>query len=436
MTTDLLKITVIALFVTGLVTIVFAFRKRSLLIMVVQLGFIALVTSQALWVTFSLGASNDVLHYVGYARFYTDDALLAALLFFFFQLCLFAISILIPRLKESCGDEIGRLDQPPFPADSRYINKWFERSCFSFVVLLICPLIIVNAGGPRDFFLNPGSLITGQTALILSLGIVKWGLLGRVFYNMPIDKFSVFFFAVYVVFCLFTSRFLTVFALLQLALFWHYRISPLRWRSLAVALVGVFFVVVVFGVYRDIAHRSSGEIGDLRQFYSEVVKFLPLFFDWFFANNTEVFSGTCDAIRYLGQGGRLELLIPELNAVFSVIPGFIRTDDSFFISTLIKEVESVDSSSSVVTSGFERYVLGLGVVGFFIYSMGFCWYLLITEQSLRRPRLSFLVASSVHILSGIRGGLPGVLFFFGGAELLSSLCFRMFIARRDTSSRR
>jgi hypothetical protein len=298
------------------------------------------------------------------------------------------------------------------------VNSIREFAVYSIIALMVCPLIVINAGGIESFFLTSGSMVPGQTFLILGLAVLKWNILVRLMRGLPVTASSIFFLLSIYFFCLFTSRFLTVFALVQLSIAWHYFVRPLSLPRLIPSFFLIFSIIFVYGGYREVAHASASSGVDAGFFLENLEKFLPTTAEWFFNNNTEIFSGVCDAIRQLRGGANFDFLIPELQAIFFLIPNFIRTDDSIFIARVISEIaSSATRSNSVVTSGFERYLYGLGVLGFVAYSFCLLGFLYLSERSLRLKRIGFSSIAAVQAVNGLRGSLMGVLIFLDSLSI-------------------
>lgn len=408
----------------GVVGLVISLRRGALLTFFFQLSFLALVTSQLSWFAFFVLQGDVETYRMGYSAFSHDDATVAALLFLVFQLGLLASVLFTPRSYRFRMAERATRKSGDFSEQQCRVNSLRELVVYSTILLIICPLMIRNAGGLELFFLTPGSMIPGQAFLILALGALKWNILARLMTGLPVSASSVFFFLTYLFFCLFTSRFLTVFALVQLSIAWHYFVRPLNISKLMPAFFLIFFVVFIYGGYREVVHAGASNSVDAASIIFNMQQFLPTMAEWFFDNNTEIFSGVCDAIRQLRGGASFDFLIPELQAVFFLIPNFIRTEDSMFIAGLMTELATSGTrSNSVVVSGFERYLYGLGIFGFLLYCLILLGFLHLSERSLRLKRITFSSIAAVQAVNGLRGSLMGVLIFFGTAEYLASKVF-------------
>jgi len=408
----------------GVVGLVISLRRGALLTFFFQLSFLSLVTSQLSWFAFFVLQGDVETYRMGYSAFSHADAVVAALLFYLFQLGLLANVLFTPRASRSRMVEPATRKLGDLSEQKCRVNSLREWAVYLSILLIICPLMIINAGGIELFFLTPGSMVPGQTFLILALGALKWNILVRLMRGLPVSASSIFFFLTYLFFCLFTSRFLTVFALVQLSIAWHYFVRPLNIFKLLPAFFLIFFVVFVYGGYREVAHVGASNRADAAFIIGSIQQFLPTMAEWFFNNNTEIFSGVCDALRQLRGGAKLDFLIPELQAVFLLIPNFIRTDDSLLIARVMTDLATSGTrSNSVVASGFERYLYGLGVLGFLLYCLILLGFLHLSERSLRLRRMTFSSIAAVQAVNGLRGSLMGVLIFFGTAEYLASKVF-------------
>lgn len=418
----------------GFLSLFFAVKKRLLLVILFQIAFIGLVTSQSTWFAFTAYDNVGDAYSLGYSYFGLQDALFAAILFLLFQLALLLIVVYVLK-KNSRLFKKDLLNKIHSHKNIKSVNKIREIIIYSMVACVIGPLMILNAGGLSNFIYEPGAMLPGQTFLLLTLGILKWNLLNRLIYGISITLPSILYFCIYLFFCLFTSRFMTVFALLQLMIFWHYYLKPISQIQLLKSMLPILVVILVFGIYRDIAHNGLAKDLDIIELISMMLAFLPTFFDWFFSNNTEIFSGVANSLRQLREGADVNLLLPELSAVFSLLPNFIRTDDDLIFKNLLDYMNATGmQSNSVIASGFERYLIGVHVFGFALYSLLLLWFLYSAEVALQNGRRSFITVASVQAVNGIRGSLPGVLLFFGLADILASIVFRICLVTRLTNN--
>jgi hypothetical protein len=417
--------------ILGSLNLFVALKKKALLIFLFEIAFIGLVVSQATWFALSAIDSEQDIYYLGYSYFNLQDATISIYLFLSFQLVLFAVTFCLPNKLPADKPKKNLVITLSSRSHYYLIDKVRETIIHFLVVCVVGPAMIVNAGGFENFIYSPGSMLPGQTFLLMALGVLKWNLLNRLIYKIPITLMSLLYFAFYLFMCIFTSRFMVVFALLQLIIFSHYYIRPVNLKQIFLLMVPVAAVILIFGIYRDIAHSGLAKDSDIFELIAKMISFLPIFLDWFFSNNTEVFSGVADSLRQLREGIEIDLLLPELKVVFLLLPNFIRTDDNLIFARLLDEIiYSGVQSNSVIASGFERFVLGLGVMGFAVYSMVLLLFLFAAEIALRRKRRSFISVASVQALNGLRGSLAGVLLFFGLADYVASKVFRLCLIRR------
>jgi hypothetical protein len=416
----------LSMFAIGAVTAFTAARRGSLLLFFFQVAFSSLVSAQALW--FSLQDEMTGGASVGYARFSSIDAMNLVIFFLAFQIGLFFVSRRMPVLAQAQAlDKVSRANETR-PVYN--VSPGRETAIHLGVALVIGAAMINNAGGIIEFLYSPGAMIPGQTFLILALSVLKWSLFNRIMKGMNITLESILFFLFFLIFSLFTSRFMTIFAILQLLFFVHYYRQQVSVKSITFILIIIFTVVVIYGVYRDLASRGVFTYASFDQIIEEIFNFQPVFLDWFFSSNIEIFIGSADALRQLREGLHFDFLVSELSVIFSFFPNAIRTDEYFGISALVDGLElATNRSSSVVPSGFERYLLGLGVFGLIGYGVTLLWFLSIAERALRNRETGFVSVVSVQAINGLRGSLIGALAFFGFAEFLASKVFRLYATR-------
>lgn len=310
----------------------------------------------------------------------------------------------------------------PKPTRSSYIfaGIW----TFSIAILLIN-----KVGGLESAINKPGQMIGGQTVFILAIGLAKWPLILKIIRKQKINIIDISFFIVAVLITLFNSRFLAVFALLQLWIALNYcrkEISPLKITLMTIPLLGILFV---FGIYRDFAYKY-GTIGfEAAEIYSESsINFDAL--DWFYRYNVEGFTGLAGIINYKREAGGLEydFGISEFSIFLNYIPNSIRNNPNLFfadISNFFKDIYPF--SGSVVPSGIELSFGHFGLIGMLLYFslLGFLTaYFHYQAKKIGSHQVTVLLLS-VQLLSGVRGSIFGSIMFFGLADLITMWIYRI-----------
>jgi hypothetical protein len=405
----------------SLCTLYFSVKKSRLLVTIFQVVLLILVYGQIIWIAIKFNTENAQILQIGYNNVLYGDAITVAVMFLFFQLALFFLILLIPSVKA----------RVPIISNKLYvINSTVENLLLGFIGFVIPILMVYNAGGMK-FFTSPGAMIPGQTLLIILAGFLKWGVLNRLAYNLPQTLMTISCFILYVLLALFTSRFLTVFALLQVLLYFNYFSKPVSFWLLSKYLFGAFIVIIVFGVYRDFSSNIDIDGMSFSFIFSSMFDYSNHIFDWFYTLNTEVFVGVANALNEIRNFQSLDYLSSELKSVTLLFPNFIKTDPNFIIADLIQYLDSISSVSySVIPSGFERYYFGLKGFGFFLYSLMLLIFLWSCERSFSRSGNTWGAVFSIQSINAIRGSLLGVVLFFGLADYIAALVFKSLMRYR------
>lgn len=411
-----------ALFLLGFGNLFLSLRKGRLLTSIFQFAVIVLIFGQCLWLAKQFELYNSLQLPIGYNEVFLTDAIFVGYLFVFFQLGLSALTFKLDPFKTKRHSQ-----------NHCYKTNILAENLVLLVVAAAIPLAMIIKAGGMNFFYNPGSMLAGQTLLLFLAGILKWGVLSRIIFRMPQTFITRGCFVLYLLVALFTSRFMTIFALFQLMIFLHYFSSPLKLKGLINYGIFTFLIIIVFGIYRDIGSNNDISGTDWSDMFAQMIDFSGFFFDWFYTLNAEIFVGVCNAAYEIRSHQTLDYLVSELNFLTLFFPNSIKTDTGFLIyqfSTFISENSAV--SSSVIASGFERYYFGVGAFGFVLYSSILLGVLWLFETRLSRGRYSKSAVISIQVVNGIRGSLLGVISFFGIADLIAFYVFRLMIKRDRT----
>ena len=169
----------IGLITTGIITLIISLKKRLLLSSIFQFTVIILIYGQSLWLSSQFDLYNSLRLIIGYNEVYYTDSIFVGYLFALFQL---GLSLLVFMSKAFNAPYRNR-------AFTNKINVFYENLILLFIALLIPIAMVVNGGG-MSFFYNPGSMLAGQTLLLLLAGILKWSLLSRIMFGMPLTFIS------------------------------------------------------------------------------------------------------------------------------------------------------------------------------------------------------------------------------------------------------
>lgn len=406
-------------------TCVRSLYKGNLVLLIFQAALLVLVYGQIVWllVEFQRGGFNRVD--VGANIVRLSDLSVVSWFFLGFQSVLSVfIEPALPRMSPT------HEARKYVPSDPMLFLSTSREAALLFVFGVIAPVLMIwNAGG-LIFFTKPGSMLGGQTLLLFLLGVLKWPLLLRIVNGNSLGIMPILGFFLYILFALFTSRFMTLFAIIQLIIASHYFRGRLNFRKLFVGGFSAFLIILVFGAFRDIASNSQENELSLQFIFLELINFLPLVIDWFYTLNTEIIVGVCNVIFLEDNGADFDYLISELTIFASLFPNSLKIDPNFYISDLLSFIsDNKFPSSSVVASGFEIYFSGFGYFGIFLYAGFLLFFVYYCEKSLVVRRNPTSIVLSVQAINGIRGSLLGVLLFFGLADYGAFLLTKVFIQK-------
>lgn len=419
----ILSFTLLSLNIIGLYL---SFTRGQVLMSAFQSAFMLLVTGQCMWIS-SFGRFAG-FEQVGYNFFDEVSAITASVFFIIFQLLLILVTLLLGNFRKA---RLHRSNECVASTESGIAVPANTVIMVNVAIAsVVCPLMIANAGGIVNFLTEPGAMIPGQTFLILLLSILKWDVMTKLMNQENITITSIVFFLIFTVFCLFTSRFLTVFAVLQLLIIYNYYRKPLSSKQILTGSLLIFIIIFFYGIYRDVSSKGVLSYGNLEDFKDVIYAFLPRTFEWFYGENVEVYSGLAEALHRTAGGEDIDFLLSELSFLFNLFPSFISDSAYLGISELESQFQTtVSQKNSVVPSGFEIFVLGLAWPGFFIYGCILVAFLYVCEVNLKSQKNVFFVVLSIQALNGIRGSLISASLFFGIADLLG---YRLFAPRRRT----
>lgn len=404
----------------NLINVVINLYKKNFVLFLFNVAFFVLCGLQSFWSYYKL---IDYYQFVaGYNLINIHSHSQALYYFLLFQIMMLFLSLICPRYSVSKW---------------KYTNKTFlsknyilfENVFLFLLFIIIIYLMTLNAGGVINFLTNPGSLISGQTSLLLLTSIFKWPLFARIILNIHINIGSVFFFIIYLIIAVFNSRFLTIFAIFQMIIFLHYFKSSFPIKKLINVFLLVLAVVFLFGGYRHISHANSDNL-TFKEYYDQLILFSDILVEWFFTLNTEVFSGLSDV---LNRKNSLvdDFLLPELNSFVNLFPSFVKNDVNFYIYDFQKYIsDNSNISNSVVPSGFEIYTASFGFFGFLFYSMVLISFIYFIEYNFCKHKNSFTNIISIQSLNGLRGSLFSSICFFGLVDLLFFYFYKFFYRKR------
>lgn len=406
-------------------------KQKNFILIFIVISYVILVSFQSLWLYFNY-FHNHVFSIVTIVEnsFSYNSYLKSNILFFFATLIFSATAILTDKLRVI-----------QYRPTQLYIFRFTYTGYIFCIVwsLFFFVLLINKIGGLESAINNPGQMIEGQTFPILMLSIAKWPLLLKMNFRIKPKIIDILLFIFYLIIILFNSRFLTSFALVQLILVYHYRVKPIRINQLIYFAIPLFFIFIVFGIYRDFSYRyeTVGFTEASSQFTNVKDEFSVI--DWFFNLNVEAFTGTAGIINHSDNSSsfQIDYGLSELSSLFNLVPNKLRNSPN----SLIKELNTHFSSAypykggSVVPSGFETSFGHLSYVGFFLYNIFIAFLTVFFHKGIIAKKNNFLLLFlSVHLLNSVRASFFGAFIFFGTTEIITFFIFKSMLNKKSLTN--
>ena len=295
-------------------------------------------------------------------------------------------------------------------------------------------LLVTQVGGINLALTQPGRMIEGQTVYLLAVGLAKWPLLLKIATGARPRLIDVAFWVTGVAITLFSSRFLTAFAVLQLIIVVNYCWKELSRRSLLLMVVPAVSIFLVFGLYRDYAFRfgTVGGKAAAQEFLSRPEEWNVS--EWFYRTNVEGFTGVAGALTYQADGHEFDydFGVSELEAFTKLIPNSIRNSPALPFKAIAEWLhDAYPFTASVVPSGVELAYGHLSVIGILVYSALLGTLTRSFHLYARQPGRSRLpvIVLSVQLLNGVRASLFFAFVFFGLGDLVTLWLYRLFLAK-------
>jgi hypothetical protein len=287
------------------------------------------------------------------------------------------------------------------------------------------------AGGISSALEKPGQAVAGQTLFLILVSLGKIPLARKIALRRSVNALDVILYTAAFSLLLFNSRFLAAYAVLQLAMIFHYRRKEASTGvivGLGAALMAIF---VVFGLYREAAYARIYTPGFSTTEFIESNFTSGEAFNWFYAKNVEGFVGLAGIITYESDKGSLDhdYGVSNLLLLGQLLPNSIRTDPDLPFNDLAEGVRSAyPYNGSVVPSGLEASYAHFGPIG--VIGLGFLLGYLVVKihRILLETSESAVTASlvSVHVLSLIREMIATAVFFALG-EIFIVACYHKLL---------
>jgi hypothetical protein len=299
-------------------------------------------------------------------------------------------------------------------------------------VLFFGAALIAILGGIQKAIEDPGQFVPGQAFLLILVSIGKVPLVRKIGLRRAVQPIDIVLYTIMFVVTLFNSRFLGAFALLQLAVIYHYRRKEASLGvivGIGAALVGIF---VFFGLYRDYAvvKYTTGGATSLEYVERSVTNGDAL--DWLYSKDVEGFVGLVGILTYESDQGKLDhdYGMSNLQLFTQLVPANLRTDANLPFKSLSDTFEkSYPYRGTIVPSGLEASYAHFGIFGPLLLAVGLGYLIMLMHRLLLETQEASVPASlvSVHLMSLVREMLWTTSFFILG-DLFAVFCYHKIVA--------
>jgi hypothetical protein len=402
--------------------------RRNLVVILVVATLLLLVQGQAWWVFTKLETSSSMQQLY---QLITEGGARLANLYLTLAMAAFAAVYLVTRRRRQAAESGQDQADGQVHAPARQATPYVLVGCWT---LASAGLLLATLGGPSDLLGQLGRMAAGQAGALMALGLGKFPLYDAVASGRRPGPYALALFAVVFVATLFSSRFLALFLLVQLAVIWNYRRTELPRGWLLGLAAGGAAILVGFGLFRDlIAIFPSGTPLDgltVAQFRTQRTS--EGLGDWFFGLNVEGFTGLAGILTFTQLNGGLghDFGLSSLRFATQLLPNAWRTDPSLPFMGVSQSLEQAyPYHGSVVAPGFELAYGHFGLLG--VVSLGGLLGYLSSRvhQAMRSTRVDPLLVGllSVQLLQLVRGTFVTVL-VFGLADVIGLRLYRAMAA--------
>ncbi len=300
------------------------------------------------------------------------------------------------------------------------LNSTYYVIVYTITFTAIAWLIAV-LGGIQALLFSPGQMVGGQVLPLILMQIAKFPITYKIINKLKIDRLDIWIFIPYVIVTMLNSRRQSIVPLLQLTIAYHYYCNRIKISKLAIAVIPVFFIVFVYGFYRDFNNFYT------EYTWSNFVEFYDKnsFFESFYRLQVEGFSGLAGIISYdLTNGINYDFGLSNLKVIVQLLPYEIRNSAFKDLAETVYNVYPYQGS--VVPTGYEAAFANFGVLGIFGLSV-LCGTLvsrlhlyLMNGTKMSNSGSMIAIFSSVNLNLFLGGALWNFLYWFL-ADVLNSV---------------
>jgi hypothetical protein len=276
-------------------------------------------------------------------------------------------------------------------------------------------------GGIQALLFSPGQMVGGQVLPLILMQIAKFPITYKIINKLKIDRLDVWIFIPYIIVTMLNSRRQSIVPLLQLIIAYHYYCNRIKISRLIFAVIPVFFIVFVYGFYRDFNNFYT------EYTWSNFVEFYDKnsFFESFYRLQVEGFSGLAGIVSYdLTNGISYDFGLSNLKVIVQLLPYEIRNSAFKDLAETVYNVYPYQGS--VVPTGYEAAFANFGVLGIFGLSI-LCGTLvnrlhlyLMRGTKMSDAKSMIIIFSSVNLNLFLGGALWNFLYWFL-ADVLNSV---------------
>jgi hypothetical protein len=276
---------------------------------------------------------------------------------------------------------------------------------FSLLFLFIFSIIVTKIGFYNLIFRPGYNFTTGITTYLVLLYIIEFYLLARINCRSLSGFDYVSLLGVGFI-LLFTSRASLIIFILAIFVTFYSSIRSIKWANFFYLIVVVWFIMVVYGIYR---HIITAEIQNLNLGINSLsfITNLAQQFNWIMYANIEGITGSAATLNEVLDGNvTYDYGISIILSIFKVIPSLIY--NIFDIDYLAFFKENIYKGSATIPGIVESSLLQFGLFGVLIYGLGTGILIIIFGKRLITNFNFSSIVVLISLIYSIRGGISGM----------------------------
>ena len=398
---------------TILICIEISKKNRNIFFIVTSALIIILLPGQGLWVLnyFSENNVNDMMHI--YQSLSIDSVYISCYYSLIFIVIYIASFLLFSLKKNKKKITLSSTDKK-----IKKIN-FYSYIFISVATFVFGALLISSGGGFYASLTSPGMNLSGGVGMLMTLmSIGKLPLLYKIAVRRNIVLWDVFLFSFVFILTLLNSRTSAVFIMFQLIILLNYCRKQLNRRELLIFPIVGIIIIFVFGLYREFTSNYPGSIELIELFNFFLSYNLMTIINWFYASNTEVFTGLAGILTYENNinGLNYDYGISSLYFILNLIPSAIRESNIIQIQYYADIIKNSYPylNGSIVSSLIESYYGHFSLSGIIFLGLFMGYLVYYFDERMRYINSNTLLVGllSVQLFRMIRGPETQVYLYF------------------------